>query len=118
MDLWCLLTYSVVYTTIKIVRLSMTAGDRGKRSVIGGAGRSCWAWSTQASLSSSQQSLSGRGARIYTCTCVHDIIPCRRLPKLADRRIPTLPGPEGPEYRGWLGLMMASGDMWPVVAPF
>jgi len=25
--------------------------------------------------------LSGRGARVYTCTCVHDNIPCRRLPK-------------------------------------
>jgi len=24
--------------------------------------------------------LSGRGARVYTCTCVHDNIPCRRLP--------------------------------------
>jgi len=25
--------------------------------------------------------LSGRGARVYTCTCVHDNIPCRRLQK-------------------------------------
>jgi len=25
--------------------------------------------------------LSGRDARVYTCTCVHDNIPCRRLPK-------------------------------------
>jgi len=33
-----------------------------------------------------------RAARVYTCTCVHDNIPCRRLPKWADRRIPTLPG--------------------------
>ena len=24
--------------------------------------------------------LSGRGARVYTCTCVHDNIPCRCLP--------------------------------------
>jgi len=24
--------------------------------------------------------LSGRGARVYTCTCVHDNIACRRLP--------------------------------------
>jgi len=23
--------------------------------------------------------LSGRGAPVYTCTCVHDKIPCRRL---------------------------------------
>jgi len=33
--------------------------------------------------------LNGRGVRVYTCTCVHDNIPCRRLPKLADRCIPT-----------------------------
>jgi len=25
--------------------------------------------------------LSGRGARVYTCICVRDNIPCRRLPK-------------------------------------
>jgi len=25
--------------------------------------------------------LSGRGAPVYTCTCIHDNIPCRRLPK-------------------------------------
>jgi len=25
--------------------------------------------------------LSGRGARVYTCTCVHDNVPCRHLPK-------------------------------------
>jgi len=28
-----------------------------------------------------EQTLSGRGARVYICTCVHDNIPCRRLPK-------------------------------------
>jgi len=30
---------------------------------------------------SQEQTVSGRGARVYTCTCVHDNIPCRRLPK-------------------------------------
>jgi len=56
--------------------------------------------------------LSGRGACVYTCTCVHDNIPCRRLPKYADRRIPThhkpsarMHGPEGPVHRGWLGVV-------------
>jgi len=40
-----------------------------------------WAWSTHATVSASQeQKLSGRGARVYTCTCVHDNRPCRRLP--------------------------------------
>jgi len=47
-----------------------------------------WAWSTHATVSASllpaagsAATLSGRGARVYTCTCVHDNIPCRRLPK-------------------------------------
>jgi len=40
------------------------------------------AWSTHATVSAIQeQTLSGRGAHVYTCTCVHDNIPCRRLPK-------------------------------------
>jgi len=31
-----------------------------------------WAWSTHATMSASQQqTLSSRGARVYTCTCVH-----------------------------------------------
>ena len=30
---------------------------------------------------SQQQTLSGRGARVYTCACVPDNIPCTRLPK-------------------------------------
>ena len=47
--------------------------------------------------------LSDIGARVYTCTCVHDNIPCRRLPKQADRRIPT--HPEGPAHSGWLGVV-------------
>ena len=72
-----------------------------------------WAWSTHATVSASQeQTLSGRGARVYTCTCVHDNIPYRRLPKWADRRIPTnhkpsagMTGPEGPAHRGWLGVV-------------
>jgi len=35
-----------------------------------------------ATVSASQeQTLSGRGARVYTCTRVHDNIQCRRLPK-------------------------------------
>jgi len=46
------------------------------------AGWACWAWSTHASVSASQQqTLSGRGARVYTCTCVHDNIPRERLSK-------------------------------------
>jgi len=46
------------------------------------AGWASWAWSTHSSLSASQQqTLSGRGARVYTWTCVQDYIPCRRLPK-------------------------------------
>ena len=66
-------THSVIrnnHTTIKIVRLSVTVGDRGKRHAARG-----WLSSSQ------QQTLSGRAARVYTCTCVHDNIPCKRLPK-------------------------------------
>jgi len=51
------------------------------------------AWSTHAAVSArllAAATLSGRGARVYTCTCVNDNIPCRRLPKYkADRHIPT-----------------------------
>jgi len=50
--------------------------------------------------------LSGRGARVYTCTCVHDNIPYRRLPKYADRRIPTHHKPSaGMPGRRWLGVV-------------
>ena len=43
-------------------------------SMVGVAG---WTWSTHATVSGSQEhTLSGRGARLYTCTCVHDNIPC------------------------------------------
>jgi len=38
-----------------------------------------WAWSTHYGVS--QTVANGRGARVYNCTCVHDNIPCRRLPK-------------------------------------
>jgi len=38
-----------------------------------------WTWSTPYGVS--QPAADGRGARVYTCTCVHDSIPCRRLPK-------------------------------------
>jgi len=68
------------HTTIKTVRLPVTVGDRGKRRAARG-----WLSASQ------QQTLSGRAARVQTCTCVHDNIPCTRLPKWADRRIPTLP---------------------------
>jgi len=64
---------SSIYTTrtIKIRRLSVTE--------VGAAG---WAWSTHATVAASQeQTLSGRGARVYTRTCVHDNILCKRLPK-------------------------------------
>jgi len=69
------------HTTIKIVRLSVTVGDRGKR-------RPARSWLS----ASQQQTLSGRAVRVYTFTRVHDNIPCRRLPKWPDRRIPTLSG--------------------------
>ena len=81
--MWNLVTVSKikanVYTTIKIVRLSMTVGS----GLLRVAGWACWAWSTHASVSASQQqkTLRGRGARVYTCICIHDNIPCRRLPK-------------------------------------
>jgi len=41
-----------------------------------------------------------------------------RLDVYQNSRIPTLPGPEGPAHTGWLGVVMASGDMWPRVALF
>ena len=60
--------------------------------------------------------LSSRGARVYTCTCVHDNIQCRRLPQKANRCIPThhkpsarMPGPEGPAH----GLA-GRGDGYPL----
>jgi len=59
-------------------------GNRGER-------RAARGWLSALS-SSQQQTLSGRAARVYTCTCVHDNMPCRRLPKWADRRVPTMPG--------------------------
>ena len=75
---------------------------------LGVAGWACWAWSTHASVSASQQqTLSGRGARVYTCTCVHD-----NIPKEADRRIPTLSGPEGPAH----GLAGPGDGEWRHVA--
>jgi len=94
---------------------NLRLGGRGRCtefSVLGVAGWECWARSTHASVSASQQqTLSGRGARVYTCTCVHDNIPCRRFP--------TLPGPSGPAHTSsWLGVVMASGDMRQRVAPF
>ena len=66
-----------------------------------------------ATVSTSQeQTLNGRGARVYTCTCVHDHILWRRLPKQVDRRIPIhhkssagMPGQEEPAHRGWLGVV-------------
>jgi len=62
-----------IYTTIKIVKV---VGDRRRPWEA-----ACRAWSTHASVSASQQqTLSGRGALVYTCTCVRDNIPCRRLP--------------------------------------
>ena len=63
-----------IYTIIKTTGV----GD-GRLSVVDVAG---WAWSTHATVPASQeQTLSGRGARVYTCTCVRDNIPCIRLPK-------------------------------------
>ena len=66
--------------------------------------------------------LSGRGARVYTYTCVYDNIPCRSLPKYADRRIHThlttspqqgcLPVPEGPAHTGRLGDVTGIGAAW------
>jgi len=45
--------------------------------------------------------LSGRGARVYTCTCVRDNTPCRRLPNQADRRIPTHHKPSATMLLKW-----------------
>jgi len=68
---------------------------------VGDLGKTCAAHGWLGVVSASQQQIvSVRDARVYTCTCVHDNIPCRCLLKYADRRIPTLPGPEGPAYRG------------------
>jgi len=61
------------HTTVKIVISSTTVGDRGKR-------RAARGWMS----ASQQQTLSGRAARVYTCTWVHDNMPCRRLPRWAD----------------------------------
>ena len=64
------------------------------------------------------QTLSGRGARVYTCTCVHDNIPCidvyRSRPIGASLLCLALNG----LHMGWLGMVMASGIMWPQVALF
>ena len=50
-----------IITIVKTTSLSVTE--------VGVAG---WAWSTHATVSTSQeQTLSGRGARVYTCTCAH-----------------------------------------------
>jgi len=58
-------------------------GDGSGRGVVG------WAWSTRATVSArllpaagSAATLSGRGAHVYTCTRVHDNVPCRRLPNV------------------------------------
>jgi len=56
------------HATIKTQRLSVTE--------VGVAG---WAWPTCYGVS--EPVASGRGARVYTCTCVHDNVLCRRLPK-------------------------------------
>jgi len=61
----------IIYTIIKTTNLSVTE--------VGVAG---WARSTHAMVSASkEQTLSGRGARVYTCTYVHDNTLCKRLPK-------------------------------------
>ena len=66
------------------------------RKVVGDCRRpweaACCAWLLADLSPSQQQTLSGRAVSVYTCICVHDNIPCRRLPHQADRRIPTLPG--------------------------
>jgi len=60
------------HTTIKIVRLSVTIGDRGKQ-------RAARGWAVE--------------LRVFKHAHVSMITyPCRRLPKWANRRIPTLPG--------------------------
>jgi len=60
--------------------------------------------------------LSGRGAHVYTCTCVYDNIRYRRLPKYDGRRIPThhkpsagMPGPSG---ACTLGLAARGDGYW------
>jgi len=62
--------WSTIYTTVNFTSYSVT--EVGALSAAG------WVWSGRG-----QHKLvaSGRGAHVYTCTCVHDNIPCRRLPK-------------------------------------
>jgi len=87
-----------IYTVIK----TTSVGD-GRLSVVGVAG---WAWSTHATVSASQEhTLSGRGARVYTCTCVHDNI---RVDVYRSRPIGASllsTSPEGPARRVWLGIV-------------
>jgi len=65
-----------------------------------------------ATVSASQeQTLSGSGASVYTCTCVHDNIPCTRLPKyrpIGASLLTTSPqqGCLALVHRGWLGVVM------------
>jgi len=88
--------FQSIYTTINFTRYSVTkvgalygrliCGWLGVvvarnfpywASLPGRAGHGCHTLRS----SSQQQTLSGRGARVYTCTRVHDNAPCRRLPK-------------------------------------
>jgi len=61
-----------IITIIKITRLSVPVGD--------GRGRG-WLGVVDTRYCVSHPVASGRGAHVYTCTCVHDNIPYRRLPK-------------------------------------
>jgi len=73
-------TITIVLTNIYAVIKTTNVGD-GRLSVMA-VGVAGWAWSTHAAVSAGQeQTLSGRGARVYTCTRVYDNTPCRRLPK-------------------------------------
>ena len=81
--------YTTINFTSELGNVSVALGcDGSGRLICGWLGVvvarnfTCWAWSTHASVSASQQEmLSGRGARVYTCTRVRDNIACRRLPK-------------------------------------
>ena len=71
---------AIVLTNIYTVIKTTNVGDR--RLSVTAVGVAGWACSTHATVSASQdQTLSGRGARVYTRTRVYDNTPCRRLPK-------------------------------------
>jgi len=91
-----------IVTTIKIVRLSVTVGDRGKR-------RAARGWLSD----SQQQTLSGRAARVCTpigasllCLCGHGLH-CFRTPKSGPLPLPSLAPPMSVEPK-WISYQDVS----------